>query len=128
MFERYNIDDLFLAIVHVTFPEHTWDPTASGIEMTGPDGYKYLTIVKKDNDTYIDLQYMSRTMNAIRNPKTINYKIEYMQPLSKYYTQDGRRKQTFSKRKALLAAKEYYVSIYLEYLKQPDEKSLSKVC
>lgn len=124
MFERYNIDDLFLAIVHVTFSENTWDLTASGIEMTGPKGYKYLTILRKDNDTYIDLQNMSRIMTTVKNPKTTNYHVEYTQPLSKYYTQDGRKKQTFSKRQALLAAKEYCVSTYLEYLKQPKEKHL----
>lgn len=124
MFERYNIDDLFLAVIHVTFPENAWDLTAGGIEMMGPDGYKYLTILKKDNNTYIDLQYMSRTINAIEDPKTIHYKVEYVQPLSKYYTQDGRKKQTFSKRQALLAAKKYCISAYSEYLKQSKEKSL----
>ena len=124
MFEKYDINDLFLAIVHVTFPENTWDLTAGGIEMMGPNGYKYLTIIRKDNDTYIDLQHMSRIMTTAKNSQITNYRVEYTQPLSKYYTQDGRKKQIFSKRKALLAAKEYYVSTYLEYLKQPDEKHL----
>ena len=54
MFERFNINDLYLAHVVVSSPESM-------------GGYGYLTILKKSGENYIDLQNMDRIFTETRN-------------------------------------------------------------
>lgn len=86
MFTRYNINDLFLAHV-VVYSENS------------NSGYGYLTILKKNDNNYIDLQ----NPNRIVTPSMI-YRIE---ALNKYYTQDGRRKSV-TRKNAVNLGKKYY--------------------
>lgn len=131
MFERYNINDLFLASIDVTYPDdEMWDSNIGGILRMGISGYGYVTVLRQDGDKYIDLENTSRKITTTRNPKTISHTIDYMVPLSKYYTQEGKRKKKFSKREALVEAQKYYRAVHLEYLtqlqeEQSDRKSLS---
>ena len=43
-----------------------------------------------------------------RDPNKTSYTIDYMEPLSKYYTSDGKRKKFFSNRQAITMAETYY--------------------
>lgn len=129
MFERYDINDLFLASINVMYPEDgMWDVNVGGMLMMGTSGYGYLTILKKENNKYIDLSDMSRKITTTRDPKTTSYTIDYMEPFSKYYTQEGKKKETFSRRTALVYAKKYYNTMHQEHLvqlqKQQESKSL----
>lgn len=127
MFERYNINDLFLASINVMHPDNNmWDINAGGILMMGIAGYGYLTILRKDGDKYIDLQDMSRKISTTRDSRTTSYTIDYIEPLSKYYTQEGKKKDTFSKRKAIMEAKKYYNAMHQEHLAQVQEQQSSK--
>ena len=124
MFERYNINDLFLASIDVIYPERdTWDVNIGGIFMLQETGYGYLTILKKNGNTFIDLNDTTREITTTRDPNKTSYIIEYMEPLSKYYTQEGKKKEIFSKRKALLEAQKYYNIVHQEHLAKIDEKS-----
>lgn len=127
MFERYNINDLFLASITVMFPDNDmWDVNIGGICMMGTAGYGYLTILKKDDDRYIDLNDMSKKITTTRDPMKTSYIINYIEPLSKYYTQDGKKKEVFSKRQALKEAKKYYNAIHQEHYAQIKSKQSSK--
>lgn len=127
MFEKYNINDLFLASINVMYPANDmWDVNVGGILMMGTAGYGYLTILRKDGDKYIDLQDMSKKITTSRDPRTTSYTIDYIEPLSKYYTQDGKKKETFSRRKAILEAKKYYNAVHQEHLAQIKEQQSSK--
>lgn len=127
MFERYNINDLFLASIDVTYPENDMgDTDIGGILKTGISGYGYLTILGKFGDRYFDLQHMSRRITDTRDPNTVSYTINYMQPLSKYYTQEGKKKDTFSRRKAIREAEKHYNTVHREHLTQMEEQDTSK--
>jgi len=127
MFERYNINDLFLASIDVMYPDNDmWDVNIGGILTGGTAGYGYLTILRKDGDKYIDLQNMSRKITTTRDPRTTSYTIDYIEPLSKYYTQEGKKKETFSRRKAIIEAAKYYNEIHQEHLSQLKEQKSSK--
>ena len=57
MFERYNINDLFIASVSVSYPENKLGvDKIGGILEIATAGYGYVTILRKDKDKYIDLQ------------------------------------------------------------------------
>lgn len=127
MFERYNINDLFLASISVMFPDSNIDDVNfGGILTMETAGYGYLTILKKENGKYIDLNNISRKITTTRDPRKISYTIDYIQPLSKYYTQDGKKKETLSRRKTLIEAKKYYDSVHEEHFAQIQEQQSSK--
>ncbi len=115
MFEKYSINDLFLAIIDVDYPNPFANDISEdsvnvgGVFSGSGGGYGYLTILKKDNDHYVDLQNLEYPITDIRNPRDISYTIEYMEPLSNYYTQDGKK---LSRRKAIKLASQYYDSIH----------------
>lgn len=99
MFTRYNINDLFLAYVLVNIP-------SKNIK-SGYATYGYGTILKKNGENYIDLQNKDRIITNSLIPNQTNYTIYEIEPLSKHYTQDGRRINSFSRKKALNAEKQY---------------------
>ena len=84
-------------------------------------GYGYLTILKKDGEKYIDLNDPKKEITTTRNPNETSYTIDYMEPLSKYYTSDGKRKMVFSNRQAIKMAKTYYNDFH------KDEEEAQKV-
>lgn len=123
MFERYNVDDLFLASINVIYPDDDiWEDNVGGMIMMSPAGYGYLTILKKEEDKYIDLNDMSRKITTTRDPKTISFIIDYIEPLSKYYNQDGTKKEIFSRRNALKEANKYYDVMHQEHLEQKQKR------
>ena len=71
-------------------------------------GYGYSTILKKEGEKYIDLNDTKVEITTTRNPNETNYTIDYMEPLSRYYTGDGKRKKFFSNRQAIKIAETYY--------------------
>ena len=81
MFGKYNINDLFIASINVTYPVTDWEITAGGMLMEA-SGYGYLTIVRKNGDKFIDLQDPSIKLIKPGDSKIIGYKIEYMEPLN----------------------------------------------
>ena len=109
MFERNNIDDLFLASISVLYPDDdiVTDNVGNFFSLSMA-GYGYLTILKKDGEKYIDLNDPKKEITTTRNPNETSYTIDYMEPLSKYYTSDGKRKKVFSNRQAIKMAKTYY--------------------
>ena len=123
MFERNNINDLFLASVSVWYPENKL-PTDNigGILQISQTKYGYVTILKKKKDKYIDLQN-GVTMMETRNPNKLSHTIDYMEPLSKYYTQDGTKKITLSNKEAIELSLEYFE----EFDKNEKEAGKAKV-
>ena len=97
MFTRYNINDLFLAYVIVT------------VYKNGSRSYEfyYPTILKKVESGYIDLQHPNRTIDNGEMQDNRIYTTYEIEPLSKHYTQDGRRKNTFTKKNALKIGEQY---------------------
>lgn len=106
MFERFDINDLYLAHVVVAFPRNT-------------GGYGYLTILKKSGKNYIDLQNMNRIVTETSNPNEISYVIYRKEPLSNHYTQSGNKKVAFTRKTAISVGSQYYGTL-CEY------KALSK--
>lgn len=116
MFEKYNINDLFLAHVQVEYPKNSWDYNIGGVIRGGISGYTYLTILRKIEEKYIDLQNGYKIITTEdQDSKQINYTIDYIEPLSKYYNQDGKRKNIFSRKKAISVAKKHYNEIHENY-------------
>ena len=72
-------------------------------------GYGYLTILKKEGENFIDLQNPKVKLydKRITNKEKCAF-IKSMEPLSNYYTQDGKRKKTFYKKRAIKEAEKYY--------------------
>ena len=127
MFERYDIKDLYLAAVGVMYPDNDMHEfNMGGILTMGTAGYGYLTILLKDGEEYIDLRHMPRKVTTTRNPENTSYVIEYIEPLSKFYTQKGQKKQAFSKKKALLEAKKHYNSLHRQYVEKLQEDQPSR--
>ena len=122
MFERNNIDDLFLASISVLYPDDdkVTDNVGNFFSLSMA-GYGYLTILKKEGEKYIDLNDTKVEITTTRNPNETNYTIDYMEPLSRYYTGDGKRKKFFSNRQAIKIAETYYDEF------DKDEKETQKV-
>ena len=74
----------------------------------------------KDKDKYIYLQSGS-TMMDTRDPNKLSHTIDYMEPLSKYYNKDGKKKDTISKKEAIGLSLEYYNEFH------KDEEEAQKV-
>ena len=122
MFERNNIDDLFLASISVWYPDNVLlTDNFGGILKVSIGGYGYSTILKKEGEKYIDLNDTKKEITTTRNPNKTSYTIDYMEPLSKYYDGDGKRKQIFSNRQAIKMAETYYDEF------DKDEKETQKV-
>lgn len=109
MFERNNLDDLFLATISVSYPDNDIvTDNVGGLLKLSRAGYGYSTILKKEGEKYIDLNDTKVEITTTRNPNETSYTIDYMEPLSKYYTSDGKRKKLFSNRQAIKMAETYY--------------------
>ena len=80
----------------------------------------YIIITQK-GEKYIDLNDTKREITTTRDPLKTSYTIDYMEPLSKYYDGDGKRKQIFSNRQAIKIAETYYDEF------DKDEKEAQKV-
>ena len=122
MFERNNLDDLFLATISVSYPDNDIvTDNVGGLLKLSRAGYGYSTILKKEGEKYIDLNDTKVEITTTRNPNETSYTIDYMEPLSKYYTSDGKRKKLFSNRQAIKIAETYYDEF------DKDEKEAQKV-
>ena len=122
MFERNNIDDLFLASISVLYPDDDKiTDNVGGLLKLSRAGYGYSTILKKEGEKYIDLNDTKVEITTTRNPNETNYTIDYMEPLSRYYTSDGKRKKFFSNRQAIKIAETYYDEFH------KDEEEAQKV-
>ena len=123
MFERNNLDDLFLATISVSYPDNDIvTDNVGGLLKLSRAGYGYSTILKKEGEKYIDLNDTKVEITTTRNPNETSYTIDYMEPLSKYYTSDGKRKKLFSNRQAIKMAETYYD----EFDKDEEESQKSK--
>ena len=123
MFDRYNINDLYLAFILVMYPE---------VKIRGnyeaDVGYGYTTVLRKLGEEYIDLQRPKRQLVTERNLDETSYIIEYIEPLSKYYDQNGKKKEYITKKQSInLISKNYnkFKKDYNENMKQKT-KSLKK--
>lgn len=99
MFTKYNINDLYLAYVLDT------KPCNGNISQYTSVGY--LTILKKNGENYIDLQNKDRIVTTTRNQKERSFVIYEIEPLSKHYTQEGRKINNFTRKKAINASQKY---------------------
>lgn len=111
MFKRYNINELYLAYVIAYIPSKT-SPGAS---------YGYPTILMKNGENYIDLQNKDRIVTNTKTTTERCYVIYEIEPLSKHYTQDGRKINNFSRKKALIVNQQYRHVIF-EKLDNKDRK------
>ena len=122
MFEKNDINDLFLASISVLYPDDdkVTDNVGNFFSLSMA-GYGYLTIKKKEGEKYIDLNDTKVEITTTRNPNETSYTIDYMEPLSRYYTGDGKRKKVFNNRQAIKIAETYYDEF------DKDEKETQKV-
>lgn len=104
MFTRYNINDLFLAYVVETIPNNN--------SVISYHSIGYLTILKKNGENYIDLQNKDRVVTTRRNPNEKCFVIYEIEPLSKHYTQEGKKINKFTRKKALNAGNKHYNVVY----------------
>ena len=100
MFKKYNINDLFLASVSIVYPYREYD-SKTGFVKLAHGSFKYNTILLKKEDKFIDLQKKFI-------PVITSYKINFLEPLSKYYTQEGAKTTELTKRKAINIGKQHY--------------------
>lgn len=116
MFDRYKLEDLFLASIDVRYPvSNIWDINIGGIFMMSCAGYGYLTVLARQNGKFIDLNDQTRNITARRDPMVTSYIIDYIEPLSKYYTPTGKTRTVFSKRQALKEAEKHYNRVHQEH-------------
>lgn len=109
MFEKYDISELYLASIHVIEANiPNWKMDISDVLVPQPVEYTYPTIVRVIGDHQMDLANPERPIRKSRNSRITSYILEYTEPLSDYYTQDGKRKQTFSRRSALKEGEKHY--------------------
>ena len=122
MFEKNDINDLFLASISVLYPDDdkVTDNVGNFFSLSMA-GYGYSPILKKEGEKYIDLNDTNREISTTRNPNETSYTIDYMEPLSRYYTGDGKRKKFFSNRQAIKIAETYYDEFH------KDEEEAQKV-
>ena len=122
MFERNDINDLFLASITVSHPDNdrVTDITGNFCSLS-IEIFEYSTILKKHGDKFIDLYNPKAKITMTKDPNKTSYIIDYMEPLSKYYTSDGRRKKVFSNRQAIKIAETYYDEFH------KDEEEAQKV-
>ena len=106
MFEKYNIDDLYLAFIQVTFKDGYLNKLGDKLEGK-LHSYNYITILAKENQQYIHL-----SQKPFKNYPMAQYSIKYLEPLSNYYS----KKTEISKKKVLLETKQYHQKFYQEYL------------
>ena len=124
MFERNDINDLFLASITVSHPDNDRVTDIAGnfcslsIEI-----FEYSTILKKHGDKFIDLYNPKAEITMTKDPNKTSYIIDYMEPLSKYYTSDGKRKKVFSNRQAIIMSK----TCYDEFFKDKENAQKAKV-
>lgn len=127
MFERYDINDLFLLEISASYPFTGWETDAGGLLMTCMSGYGYWTIAHKVGEKYVDLQNRGRVYGkeVFVDRQGTSYTINRKEPLSKYYNQDGTKKPRtiFSKRGAIKAAQDGCIdAAHKDYLKELDEQ------
>lgn len=123
MFERYNVNDLYLASINVMYSETITFAEAGfgGMSFSSAiGGYGYITVVRKEGDKYIDLQNPDRKLVNERKSTETSYIIEYIEPLNKYYTQEGKKK--IGKRKSLKLAKNYYEEYHKNQMEHMNKK------
>lgn len=108
MFERYNIKDLFLALIHVNCPNSDYEVYSNGLRGKTTE-YGYFTVVVKIGEEYIDLQTFNHVFEKghFVNPNEECRIIEYLEPLSYYYTQERVRKGPINREEALEKLKDH---------------------
>ena len=119
MFEKYDINDLFLPSIDVEYSPYgnSFDTNVGGILLSGVSGYGYITILKKEDKHYIDLQNKFLEVPSVdSNGK--KYTINYMEPLSKYYSQQNSNQSVLSRRKSISIAKKYINDFHQSHLEQ----------
>lgn len=126
MFKKYDIEDLYLASINVTYPDKVYfDKEQKNLRTMVLVGYSYLTVVKHDeNDNFIDLQDPKTVLKFRKSENEISYVIEYLEPLSKYYTRDGEKKISLNGKQSITLANSYYNQFYLDHLQSRSEKSI----
>lgn len=111
MFEKYDINDLFLAQISARYPQVNTPEVNIGNMFYGSTiGYGYLSIILKRGENFYDLNDSFKkllTKDEPRQTTEITHQIEYMEPLSNYYTQDGKKKNVINKKQAKAEAQKY---------------------
>ena len=103
MFKKYDINDLYLAEIECILPKISNDKVY---------GYSYETIIYYNGKKYIDLENPSNKLEKDNS----NYKIIYIEPLSHYYTNDGKKKK-HGRIKPINTNEMHYEKFYHNYVK-----------
>ena len=106
MFGKYKISDLYLAIIKISQPDAGYDPE-TGLLRSSIARYKYFTIFYKRGNNYIDLKN-----NKILSNDMASYEMDFFEPLSNYYTLEGKGKNNLNKKEAIEESKKYFKTIY----------------
>ena len=115
MLEKYDLKDLYLGTIDVMFSEdHGLSDNVGGMFISGTIGYGYITVLKKEEDKYIDLQFRKREITTQRDPNKTSYILGSVEPLSAYYKQDGTKR--FTRRQALNTGNDYFCNIHQKEL------------
>lgn len=126
MFDRYKIDDLFLASIEVHIPTTNYPmppevealmATGRGISLNGCGitlvGHEYITVLTRQNGMFIDLN--NPTINiAPRKMSDVSHSIKSIELFCRYYKPESdKRKVIFTKAEALEEAEKYY-TVFLQ--------------
>lgn len=121
MFERYDINNLYVAEVSVRYPMSNEPEINVGNIFTSEIiGYGYYTVLLKKDDEYLDLANHGRKVDTEVNPLKVSYVIDHIEPLSKYYEQSGKKK--LNKRKSLVLANQCFGKFNIDRVKKLREQ------
>lgn len=112
MFGKYNVEDFFIAIITINRPVSYKVLSSNDIITKIIPTDSYLTVLQKTADKrYIDLKHPNRLITNDIIYNTINYTIEYIEPLSSYCKKNNQSDELFSKTKILRKAHKYYDTV-----------------
>lgn len=115
MFEKYNVENLYLAVITV-FHSIWYVPDNDVYDI--PDGKggmkmewsaiknRYVTVLWFDGENYIDLKYLSK-VETTRNYEDESYVIDFKDSFTYYYNEE-KKKNMLSRREALSKARFYF--------------------
>lgn len=126
MFEKYDIDDLYLAIIDVLHPGKWPQLFKRGELLLGSSGYGYLTVLAKYGDKYYDLKYPDRVIIPKRDPEKISYIVNYIEPLSSYYPNESKNKEAFIKRKVIKMGEKHFNTFQQKCINDMQKKLIKK--
>lgn len=118
MLEKYDIKDLYLAIILVLVSKKDYgdefiEDKKELILKNAIEEYEYTTVLFKKDDKYVDLNNKNKKNKKSINGGNVCNVIHYKQRFWEYIDED---KKYISRRKALKLAKKHYDDLKFDYM------------